>query len=66
MGFVPWSSLATQKAQEKYYALLKIERDNYLPPEESKKRPLFDNLTPLYAPEKLKLEYHPLKLPVEF
>jgi len=50
------------KEQEKYYALLKIEAINYLPPEESKKRPLFDNLTPLYATEQLKLEYDPMKL----
>jgi len=50
------------KEQEKYYALLKIEAINYLPPEESKKRPLFDNLTPLYATEQLKLEYNPMKL----
>ena len=50
------------KDQEKYYALLKIEAINYLPPEESKKRPLFDNLTPLYATEQLQLEYNPMKL----
>jgi len=33
-----------------------------LPPEESKKRPLFDNLTPLYPEEQLKLEYNEKKL----
>jgi transcription termination factor Rho len=50
------------KDQEKYYALLKIEAINYLPPEESKKRPLFDNLTPLYPQEQLILEYDPMKM----
>jgi len=50
------------KDQEKYYALLKIEAINYMPPEKSKLRPLFDNLTPLYPNEKLKLEYNPMKL----
>jgi len=50
------------KEQERYYALLKIEAINYMPPEESKKRPLFENLTPLYALEQLKLEYQPERL----
>jgi transcription termination factor Rho len=50
------------KDQERYYALLKIEAINYLPPEESKKRPLFENLTPLYALEQLVLEYKPENL----
>jgi len=50
------------KDQERYYALLKIEAINYLPPEESKKRPLFENLTPLYALDQLTLEYKPNNL----
>ena len=37
------------KDSEKYNALLKIEAINYLPIKESKNRPLFDNLTPLYS-----------------
>ena len=61
-GDVVTGQVRQPKDQEKYYALLKIEAINYLPPEESKKRPLFDNLTPLYATEQLKLEYNPLKL----
>jgi len=61
-GDIVTGQVRQPKDQEKYYALLKIEAINYLPPEESKKRPLFDNLTPLYAMERLKLEYHPLKL----
>ena len=50
------------KDQEKYYALLKIEAINYMPVEQAKMRPLFDNLTPLYPDEQLKLEYNPVKL----
>jgi transcription termination factor Rho len=61
-GDIVTGQVRQPKEQEKYYALLKIEAINYLPPEESKKRPLFDNLTPLYATDQLKLEYHPLKL----
>ncbi len=45
------------KDQERYYALLKIEAINYQSPEESKNRPLFDNLTPLYPTDQIKLEY---------
>ena len=61
-GDIVTGQVRQPKDQEKYYALLKIEAINYLPPEESKKRPLFDNLTPLYALEQLKLEYNPTKL----
>ena len=61
-GDIVTGQVRQPKDQEKYYALLKIEAINYLPPEESKKRPLFDNLTPLYATEQLKLEYNPAKL----
>jgi transcription termination factor Rho len=50
------------KESEKYYALLKIEAINYLPIHESKNRPLFDNLTPLYSTEKFKFEYESTKM----
>jgi transcription termination factor Rho len=61
-GDVVTGQVRSPKDQEKYYALLKIEAINYLPPEESKKRPLFDNLTPLYPQEQLILEYDPMKM----
>ena len=61
-GDIVTGQVRQPKDQEKYYALLKIEAINYLPPEESKKRPLFDNLTPLYALDQLKLEYNQSKL----
>ncbi|MBD3824654.1 MAG: transcription termination factor Rho [Epsilonproteobacteria bacterium] len=56
-GDVVTGQVREPKDQERYYALIKIEAINYLPPEESKRRPLFENLTPLYASEQLKLEY---------
>ncbi len=45
------------KDSEKYNALLKIEAINYLPINESKNRPLFDNLTPLYSTDRFTFEY---------
>jgi len=56
-GDIVTGQVRAPKDQEKYYALLKIEAINYLAPEKSKQRPLFENLTPLYATEQLKLEY---------
>ena len=47
---------------EKYYALLKIEAINYKSINEAMQRPLFDNLTPIFPTEQLKLEYDPLRL----
>lgn len=44
---------------ERYYALLKIEALNYQPLEDTRNRPLFDNLTPLFPNKQLELEYHP-------
>ncbi len=61
-GDIVTGQVRAPKEQEKYNALLKIEAINYLPPEKSKQRPLFDNLTPLYAMEQLKLEYNPMKM----
>jgi transcription termination factor Rho len=44
------------KEGEKYFALLKVESVNYENPEESKDKIFFDNLTPLYPQERIKLE----------
>jgi len=44
------------KESERYFALLKIEAINTEPPEVSKHKTLFDNLTPLYPEEPFKLE----------
>jgi len=45
------------KESERYYALLKVEAVNDDDPEVARDKILFDNLTPLYPEERLKLEY---------
>ena len=44
------------KDGERYFALLKINEINFDPPEKTRHRINFDNLTPLYPDQKLKLE----------
>jgi transcription termination factor Rho len=44
------------KDSERYFALLKIEAVNFENPEVAKHKILFDNLTPLYAQKRIKLE----------
>ncbi|RMH52251.1 MAG: transcription termination factor Rho [Zetaproteobacteria bacterium] len=41
---------------EKYFALKSIDSVNGVPPEEARRRVLFDNLTPLYPDERLRME----------
>jgi transcription termination factor Rho len=47
------------KEGERFFALLKIETINGVTPEELKDRVPFDNLTPLYPQQRLKLETTP-------
>ncbi|MFO1419956.1 MAG: transcription termination factor Rho [Candidatus Competibacteraceae bacterium] len=44
------------KEGERYFALLKVGDINFEPPEASKNKVLFENLTPLHADERLALE----------
>ncbi len=44
------------KDSERYFALLKIKEINFEPPEKAKGKILFENLTPLFANERLTLE----------
>jgi transcription termination factor Rho len=44
------------KDNERYFALLKVDTINYEPPEVSKKKVSFENLTPLFADERLVME----------
>lgn len=44
------------KEGERYFALIKVDAINYEPPEEARNKIFFDNLTPLYPNERLKLE----------
>jgi len=60
-GDIVTGQVRPPKDQERYNALLKIEAINYLPLKDSKKRPLFENLTPLYPTEAFKLEYDKMK-----
>lgn len=47
------------KEGERYFALLKVESVNFDPPEASKQKTLFANLTPLHPNEKFQLEWQP-------
>ncbi|MCL4316397.1 MAG: transcription termination factor Rho, partial [Gammaproteobacteria bacterium] len=44
------------KEGERYFALLKVDQINYEAPENSRNKVLFENLTPLFANERLTLE----------
>ncbi len=48
--------IRSPKDGERYFALLKVNTINFDPPEASRHRVNFDNLTPLYPDEKLTLE----------
>ena len=45
------------KDGERYFALLRVEAVNFESPEVAKDKILFDNLTPLYPQEKLRMEF---------
>ncbi len=45
------------KDSERYFALLKVESINFEGPEAARDKILFDNLTPLYPMERLRLEH---------
>jgi transcription termination factor Rho len=44
------------KESERYFALLKVEKVNHEDPEVAREKILFDNLTPLYPEERIKME----------
>src|SRR5881409_3597063 len=44
------------KEGERYFALIKVEAINFEPPDESRNKIFFDNLTPLYPMERIRLE----------
>ena len=51
--------IRSPKDSERYFALLKVDTINFEPPEKSHKKIYFDNLTPLYPMEQIKLETDP-------
>jgi transcription termination factor Rho len=50
------------KDTERYFALLKVEAINFETPEQGRDKIFFDNLTPLYPMERLRLEHDPENL----
>ena len=44
------------KEDERYFALIKVDAVNFEPPDKAKEKIFFDNLTPLYPQERIKLE----------
>ncbi len=50
------------KDNEKYFALLKIEKINFDDPEVAKDKIIFDNLTPIYPCERIRQETDPHKM----
>tara|TARA_A100001011_G_scaffold148768_2_gene156915 strand:+ start:4650 stop:5918 length:1269 start_codon:yes stop_codon:yes gene_type:complete len=50
------------KDQERYFALLKVNKINFEDPEKTKHKINFDNLTPLYPDMKIKLEIEKTKI----
>jgi transcription termination factor Rho len=47
------------KENERYFALLKVEAINSETPDQAQGKILFDNLTPLYPDERIRLEHEP-------
>ena len=55
-GDMVMGQIRPPKESEKYYGLLRVESINGLDPEESKSRPRFENLTPIFPEERFDLE----------
>ncbi len=51
-----YGTIRSPKEKEKYFALLKVDRINDLPPEKLKDRIAFENLTPLHPDERFIME----------
>jgi transcription termination factor Rho len=56
-GDVVAGQIRPPKEGERYFALLKVETINFEEPEKARDKILFDNLTPLYPDEHLRLEF---------
>jgi transcription termination factor Rho len=54
-----WGQVRPPKESERYYSLLRVELINGLDPETARKRPSFDQLTPIFPTEQIKLETEP-------
>lgn len=58
-GDIVSGQIRPPKEGERYFALLKVETINYEDPEVAREKILFDNLTPLYPQERIRLETPP-------
>src|SRR5574341_957099 len=58
-GDVVSGQIRPPKEGERYFALLKVETINFEEPEKARDKIVFDNLTPLYPDEHLRLEFEP-------
>lgn len=58
-GDIVSGQIRPPKDGERYFALLKVEKVNYEDPEIARDKILFDNLTPLYPMERIRLEVPP-------
>ncbi len=56
-GDIVSGQIRPPKESERYFALLKVEKINYEDPDVARDKILFDNLTPLYPLQRIKLEY---------
>ncbi len=54
-----WGQVRPPKESERYYSLLRVEMINNIDPETARKRPVFDQLTPIFPNGQLKLETEP-------
>ena len=50
------------KEDERYFALIKVDAVNFEPPDRAKEKIFFDNLTPLYPQDRIRLETTPDQL----
>jgi len=61
-GDVVSGLIRSPKEGERYFALLKVSAINYDAPERVREKVLFDNLTPLYPDDPLKLSHDPAEM----
>lgn len=58
-GAVVRGQIRPPKENERYFALLRVEAINGHSPDDSSRRPSFDDLTPLHPDERIRLEHDP-------
>ena len=54
-----WGQIRPPKESERFYSLLRVELINSVDPETARKRPSFDQLTPIFPNQQVKLETEP-------